>query len=224
VLETIGYGPEVAAAFAPWAAAADAAVGRVTRLDDGAVAVLTETGPQRAGWGGALLQKVATDPAAAPCPGDWVVLREWPDRRITLEAVLPRRTAVAALHDERPPLCANVHVLAVLAPSTGRRWPARLLDRLAGAAPGVDLVVCGHSPADPERLRARVAGRLTVALAGPAPARAALLRAVVGTEVLVAPAAGAVLVAVPGGGALVDVPGLVDLGEGKRPPNSGAAL
>ena len=48
VLESIGYDP---ATMSGWAAAADAVVGRVTRVDRGAAVVLTDSGPVRATFG-----------------------------------------------------------------------------------------------------------------------------------------------------------------------------
>lgn len=217
MLETIGYGPGVARAFAPWAAD-DALVGRVVRVLPGAVSVLCEDGLRRASLGGPVLGEVAAHPVAAPCAGDWVVLRRWPDRRVTLESVLPRRTTVLSrggAGDTRA-VCANVDVVAVPGPARpGREEQLRRqsrLDRVAAAAPGVEVVGCGHRDVDVERLRDLIAGRRTLALVGGGRARAALVRSIVGTEVLPA-CEGPGLVAVPGGGALVDVPGLVGLDE-----------
>jgi ribosome biogenesis GTPase len=113
-LESIGYRPEMAR----WASATDASVGRVVRVDRGLASVLTRSGPQRASVGGALLGRMAADPTEGPCTGDWCVLRSWPDHRVTLERVLPRRTAVVravsgeASHGQL--LCANVDLAAVV--------------------------------------------------------------------------------------------------------------
>ena len=81
-----------------WAAeareqAADA-VGRVSRVDRGVVTVLSEAGAVRASLGGEVLDAMARDATAAPCTGDWVTLRHWPDDRTTAEAVLTRRTSI----------------------------------------------------------------------------------------------------------------------------------
>jgi ribosome biogenesis GTPase len=54
---------------------------------------LTEQGPLRATYSGAVLAAGAADPVATPCVGDWVAVRRWSDGRVTVEAVLPRRTA-----------------------------------------------------------------------------------------------------------------------------------
>ncbi len=125
MLETIGYQPQMAR----WAAAADAEVGRVVRVDRGLAEVLTEHGLLRAGYAGDLLGEVARDPVVAPTTGDWVVLRDWPDHRHTIERVLPRTSAVVRAtagkqsHDQV--LCANAdYVAAVVAlhpdPALGR--------------------------------------------------------------------------------------------------------
>jgi ribosome biogenesis GTPase len=118
VLDKIGFDTEIARWAGPRAAAADASVGRVVRVDRGAVSVLTETGPQRASIGGGLLGLVAADPLEAPCTGDWCVLRSWPDHRTTLEHVFPRRTAVvravAGKQSLGQLLCANVDIAAAV--------------------------------------------------------------------------------------------------------------
>lgn len=114
MLETIGYTPQMAR----WAAAADAEVGRVVRVHRGLVEVLTEQGPLRAGYSGDLLGEVAQDPLAAPCTGDWVVVRDWPDHRHTVERVLPRTSAVVRASAGRDShgqvLCANADPVAVV--------------------------------------------------------------------------------------------------------------
>lgn len=114
MLETIGYEPEMAG----WAAAADAHLGRVVRVDRGLASVLTENGPHRATVGGGLLGRMAKDPTEGPCTGDWCVLREWPDHRLTLERIVPRRTAVvratAGEQSHGQVLCANVDVAAIV--------------------------------------------------------------------------------------------------------------
>lgn len=145
MLETIGYDAATAASFAPWDAA-DAFVGRVVRVDRGVLTVLTETGPHRVTIGGALLGLVARDPATTPSVGDWVVVRSWPDRRETVEHVLPRRTALVQGYGDAahaPVLAANVDFVAVVvdrkaAPNATET--ARLLD-LAVASGATPLVV-----------------------------------------------------------------------------------
>lgn len=104
--------------MARWATAADAVLGRVARLDRGVAGVLTATGLTRATFGGPVLTRAAQDPEAAPCTGDWCVLREWPDRRTTIERVLPRRSALvratAGEQSHGQVLCANVDYVAVV--------------------------------------------------------------------------------------------------------------
>ncbi len=202
MLEKIGYGPHVAEGYARWAACSDASVGRVLHTDAGVVTVLAEDGTHRVGLGGALLGEAAGDPSAAPCPGDWVVLRRWPDRRTTLEAVLPRRTSVAWPPAQGAPVaCANVDVAVLVGPGTVR--PAR-----AVVTPGVEVVPWDGTDEQAARLRARVSGGLTVAVIGPdGRDKAALVRALAGAEVLAGRAAPTWLVPLPGGGALVDVAG-----------------
>jgi ribosome biogenesis GTPase len=117
VLESIGYDAATAASFAPWDAG-DASVGRVVRVDRGVASVLTEDGPQRASWGGDVLRRIAQDAAATPTAGDWCVLRDWPDHRLTVEHVLPRRTAVvratSGKQSEGQVVCANVDLVGVV--------------------------------------------------------------------------------------------------------------
>ncbi len=114
MLERIGYDPDMAR----WAAAADTELGRVVRVDRGLASVLTESGLQRAGYGGGLLAAIAAEPTDAPCTGDWAVLRAWPGQRTTLEALLPRRTAVvratAGEQSHGHVLCANADLVAVV--------------------------------------------------------------------------------------------------------------
>jgi ribosome biogenesis GTPase len=116
VLETIGLDTEPARSAARWATASDASVGRVVRVDRGLACVLSETGANRATVGGALLARMAQDPTEGPCTGDWCLLRHWPDQRLTIERVLPRRTAVvrqvAGEQSHGQVLCANADVAA----------------------------------------------------------------------------------------------------------------
>lgn len=94
--------------------------GRVARVDRGVCTVITARGVLRASLSGAVLAAAATDPLALPGTGDWVVVRAWPDDRLTLEAVLPRRTAVvrssAGRDSQGQLLAANIDVAAVVEP------------------------------------------------------------------------------------------------------------
>ena len=74
-------------------AGAPDAPARVTRTDRSGADVLTAAGPERVTWGADLLPAAAADPVAAPTTGDFVRLQGWADGRVTVESVLPRRTA-----------------------------------------------------------------------------------------------------------------------------------
>lgn len=125
------------------------AAGLVVRVDRGAAVLETDGGHQvRAGWGGPLLAAMATDPDGAPCTGDEVVWRAWPDGRATVEAVRPRRTLLARAEasgtSARQLLAANVDVVAVvegLVPDPDLRRISRLvsLGWSSGAEPVVIL-------------------------------------------------------------------------------------
>jgi ribosome biogenesis GTPase len=266
VLETVGWTPELARAAAGWLAAGDGSVGRVVRVDRGLVSVLTATGPERASVGGGLLAAMARDPMAGACTGDWVLMQDWPGRRVTLERVLPRRTAVvravAGEQSHGQVVCANadlvalvvaLHPLPVLAKVerlVSLAWQSGAVPRVvltksdlvtdarqvaadvAGVVPGVDVrtasTVTGEGV---EELRARLEGRLTVALVGASGhGKSSFTNALVGAEVLRTRAiredgrgrhtsVRRELVPLPGGGAVIDTPGLrgvglVDAGRG----------
>lgn len=135
MLETLGPDAATAAAYARWERCADAALGRVAGGEPGLPLLLTGAGPVRATWGGGLLAEVCADPVAAPAVGDWCVLRTWPDHRVSVEHVLPRRTAVVGVPAEDQPdragerhvLVANADVVALVVAADG---PA-LADRVA---------------------------------------------------------------------------------------------
>ncbi|MGS2615101.1 ribosome small subunit-dependent GTPase A [Micromonospora sp. LZ34] len=94
--------------------------GRVARVDRGVCTVLCADGPVRATLGGAVLAAAATDLTQLPCAGDWVLLGTWPDRRVTVETVLPRRTALirrtAGKDASGQVLAANLDAAAVVEP------------------------------------------------------------------------------------------------------------
>lgn len=99
---------------------ADCRPGRVAWVERGVCTVLGAAGPLRATLGGALLATAARDRRHLPCVGDWVLLATWPDRQVTLEAVLPRRTTLMcrtageAAHGQV--LAANLTAAAVVEP------------------------------------------------------------------------------------------------------------
>lgn len=122
--------------------------GRVARVDRGLCTVLTEGGVVRASWGSELLDGVATDALAAPCTGDWALVRDWPDGPTTVEAVLPRRTAIVRAAStgtsQGQVLAANVDVAAVVValhpePNLGRLERLLALAWESGALPLVVL-------------------------------------------------------------------------------------
>jgi len=113
----------------------------------------------RAGWGGGLLIAVHRDPDAAPVTGDRVRLRQWPDARITVEAVVARRSllsrAEAGGSSRRQNLAANVDVVAVvegLAPDPDRNRILRLL-ALARAGGLEPVVILTKADLEPEAAR-----------------------------------------------------------------------
>jgi ribosome biogenesis GTPase len=122
--------------------------GRVGRVDLGVLDVLTSDGLVRVTLGGDLLDAAAANPSAAPCTGDWVGVRAWPDARLTAELVLPRRTAVvraaASGRSHGQPLAANIDSVLVVAaltaePDLGRLERLLALSWESGAAPVVVL-------------------------------------------------------------------------------------
>ncbi len=137
MLETIGYDADTARLAAPHLRAADTSLGRVVRVDRGLTSLLTDTGPVRAGAGGALLAEMAKDPTEGPCTGDWCVLRHWPDHRVTLERVLPRRTsvvrAVSGEQSRGQVLCSNVDLAVVVVALHPLPVPAKV-ERLVALA------------------------------------------------------------------------------------------
>lgn len=122
---------------------------RVSRVDRGWCDLLDGTGRRRASLSGAVLAAAAADPTRAPCVGDWAALREWPDGRVTLEAVLPRRTAfvraaVAPGTSHGQVLAANVDVAVIVEgllpePDLGRVERLLALAWTSGARPVVVL-------------------------------------------------------------------------------------
>jgi ribosome biogenesis GTPase len=98
----------------------DATPARVLRADRGVCTVLGEAGVTRATLAGSVLLAAAKDPVNLPCAGDWVVTRRWPDRRVTIETVLPRRTALIRRTSDKDAtgqlLAANMDTVAVVEP------------------------------------------------------------------------------------------------------------
>jgi ribosome biogenesis GTPase len=133
-LSRLGWDETLASAYRSFDRS-DATPGRVLRSDRGVCTVLEATGVTRAGLGGGVLLQGARDPADLPCAGDWVVLRRWPDRRVTLECVLPRRTALIRRTSDKDStgqvLAANMDTVAVVEPMDPEPDDARLERLLA---------------------------------------------------------------------------------------------
>jgi ribosome biogenesis GTPase len=117
-LSSLGWDDHLAAAY-PLLGRPDHVPGRVVRADRGVCTVLTAAGTVRASLGGPALTAAAADPVALPCAGDWVALRHWADQRTTIEAVLPRRSAIVRRTADKDStgqvLAANVDTAAVVA-------------------------------------------------------------------------------------------------------------
>lgn len=93
---------------------------RITRVDRSGYDLLADDGPLRATASATVLAALATDSTATPCVGDWVAVRCWSDDRLTVEQVLPRRTAVVrasvAARSQGQVLAANHDVAMVVEP------------------------------------------------------------------------------------------------------------
>jgi ribosome biogenesis GTPase len=165
-LASLGWDAAFASAYTEFAtASADQVPGRVVRADRGVCTVLTEGGTLRASVAGALLAAAGPDPEALPCAGDWVVVRSWPDGRISAEAVLPRRSAVVRRTADKDAsgqvLAANIDTAAVVepidpSPRLGQIERLLALAWQSGAQPVV-LLTKADLAADPETVAAQVA-------------------------------------------------------------------
>jgi ribosome biogenesis GTPase / thiamine phosphate phosphatase len=138
--------------------------GRVSRVDRGVCTVLTAAGPVRASLAGAMLSTAVHNTESLPSAGDWVVVRHWPDDRLTVEAVLPRRSAVVRRTSDKDStgqvLAANMDTAAAVepmdpAPDLGRIERLLALAWESGAEPMV-LLTKADLAADPEAVRADV--------------------------------------------------------------------
>jgi ribosome biogenesis GTPase len=165
-LASLGWDAAFASAYTEFAtSSADQRPGRVVRADRGICTVLTEDGTVRASVAGTLLGAAGQDPEALPCAGDWVVVRTWPDGRISAEAVLPRRTALirrtAGKDSTGQVLAANIDTAAVVepidpSPDLGRVERLLALAWQSGAEPLVVLTKADLA-ADPATIAAQVA-------------------------------------------------------------------
>jgi ribosome biogenesis GTPase len=111
----------------------DLIAGRVSRVDRGALSVLTAHGAERVRMSGRLFQPDDTgEPIGTPAVGDWVALDG-----STAIAVLSRRSAFARMSNAGPTVAqvvaANIDTVFVVAPLVGRTRP-RLLQRCLALA------------------------------------------------------------------------------------------
>jgi len=163
-MSSLGWDDAFAASYAHFARP-DQRPARVTRVDRGVCSVITDGGARRVSLGGCLIVTAANDPLHLPCAGDWVVVRSWPDERDTIEAVLPRRTAIvrasAGAEASAQILAANVDAAAVVAPidpepDLGRIERLLALAWESGAQPLVILTKIDQA-ADPDVIAEEVA-------------------------------------------------------------------
>ncbi|MBU2665800.1 ribosome small subunit-dependent GTPase A [Actinoplanes bogorensis] len=162
-LSQLGWDESLASAYRRFDRS-DASPGRVLRADRGVCTVLDESGVTRASLSGSVLLGAARDPAQLPCTGDWVVLRHWPDRRITAEHVLPRRTCLIRRTSDKDStgqvLAANMDTVAVVEPIHPEPDDARIERLLAlawesGAQPLLVLTKA-DTTSDPEAIREQI--------------------------------------------------------------------
>jgi ribosome biogenesis GTPase len=162
-LADLGWDDSFAAAFAPFAE--DHLPARVSRVDRGGADLVGADGPRRASLGREVLAALATNRTAAPTVGDWAALRDWPDDRTTIEAILERRTCVvrdsADTTSNSQTLAANVDIVVVVEhldpePDIGRIERLLVLAWGTGAQPLVLLTKSDLVP-DPDGMRAEVA-------------------------------------------------------------------
>jgi ribosome biogenesis GTPase len=162
-LAELGWGPTFSAAFDQYLA--DHLPARVSRVDRGGADLLGVDGIVRASFGRDVLSAMAVDRTTAPTVGDWAAIRRWPDDRMTIEAILPRRTLVlrdsAGTTSNAQALAANVDLVVVVEhldpePEIGRIERLLVLAWGSGAQPLVVLTKADLVP-DPEGMRAEVA-------------------------------------------------------------------
>jgi ribosome biogenesis GTPase len=163
-LPSLGWDDVFAAAYRERASDGDRP-GRVLRADRGVCTVLTADGAIRASLAGGVLARAAREPETLPCAGDWLVVRDWPDDRITVEAVLPRHTALVRRTADKDStgqvLAANVDAAAVVepidpSPDLGRIERLLALAWESGARPLVVLTKADLA-ADPDAVAGQVA-------------------------------------------------------------------
>ncbi len=228
MLESLGYDETTAAAFAPWAAT-DAVVGRVTSIEPGLITLVAREGLLRASAAGSLITEIAAHPVSAPCPGDWCVVRRWPDRRLTVERVLARRgviltTAAPASTGPARPLVANVDLVALVMGRPAAEpaaSPSDLVAAVRRTADGIPLVLVNEAAA----LHGGPTGS-TIALVGDPRVTSALADRLLGARSIGARRSPVELRVRPAGGAVFDLGllpvtggagGRSDTAAGRRP-------
>jgi ribosome biogenesis GTPase len=164
-LSSLGWDETFATAYRPLDRS-DATVARVLRTELGICTVVGADGVGRASLAGTILLGAVREPGSLPCPGDWVVVRRWPDRRTTVEVVLPRRTALVGRAEPGPErvVAANMDRVAVLepvrpAPDVACLGRLLAIARASGAEPVLVLTGCDAVP-DPAAVVCRVRNRL----------------------------------------------------------------
>lgn len=162
-LAELGWSAELANVFVPYASSHEPA--RVCRVERGGADVLTGSGAFPASYGGAVLADAAADRSRFPAAGDWTAVRHWPDGRITLDAVLTRRTALVRDSSDRTShgqvVAANVDLVVIVEhldpePDIGRIERLLVLAWSSGATPLVVLTKADLVP-DPQAMRDEVA-------------------------------------------------------------------
>jgi ribosome biogenesis GTPase len=155
-LSSLGWDDDLAMAYARYHRPSRCPA-RVSRVDHGVCTALAAGGAVRASLAGTMLTAAARDPVLLPCIGDWVVVHTWRDRRITVEAVLPRSTVIVRAAAGREALgqvlAANADAVAVVEPMDPEPHPGRIerLLALAWESGGQPLVVLSKADtaADP---------------------------------------------------------------------------
>ncbi|WP_207782501.1 ribosome small subunit-dependent GTPase A [Phytoactinopolyspora limicola] len=155
-LDAVGWSSAVAETFAPYSGTHQPA--RVSRVERGGAEVMTADGTIQASYGGDVLAAAAADRSSLPAVGDWVGLRHWPDARITIDVVLPRRTAVVRDSADRTShgqaVAANIDYVVIVEhldpePDLGRIERLLVLAWASGATPLVVMTKADLVP-DPE--------------------------------------------------------------------------
>lgn len=125
------------------------------RVDRGLVTVLTDDGLLRVSLGSDLLDRIAHDPTAAPCAGDWGELCRWPDGPVTLHRLLPRGPSIVRAEpggsSRGQVLAANIDLVAVVVglvpePLVSRVERLLALAWASGAPPAVVLTKADQVP------------------------------------------------------------------------------